>query len=375
MAVADASRRASRTAPGACRRPGRRGWPPPRGTRGRPRAWPSRSGPRSRSSRSRGPRSGARAPAAWRCRCSAGRRAPRRRSWRRTRTPACFDRRDWHAPVARTDWRPCRAPTANGIEIEYDTFGDADRPGPAPGHGLHRPDDGVGRGVLQAPRRPGLLRHPLRQPRLRPVDASSTASPVDLRHRDGQARWPASELPPVPYLLTDMAADAIGLLDHLGIDRAHIVGASMGGMIVQTMAIEHPERVLVADVDHVDDRRARRRPARPRGHAAAARRRRPTERDGYIEQRGRRPASCSPAQSYFDEDRIADAGRRRPTTGRFYPEGAPRQLAGILASGSRADGLRALDVPTLVIHGARRPARPALGRRAHRRARPRRRSC
>ena len=48
----------------------------------------------------------------------------------------------------------------------------------------------------------------------------------------------------MPYTLTDMAADAIGLLDHLGIDRAHIVGASMGGMIVQTMAIEHPERVL-----------------------------------------------------------------------------------------------------------------------------------
>ena len=47
----------------------------------------------------------------------------------------------------------------------------------------------------------------------------------------------------MPYTLTDMAADAIGLLDHLGIDRAHIVGASMGGMIVQTMAIEHPDRV------------------------------------------------------------------------------------------------------------------------------------
>ena len=50
-------------------------------------------------------------------------------------------------------------------------------------------------------------------------------------------------LPPVPYTLSDMAADAIGLLDHLGIEGAHIVGNSMGGMIVQTMAIEHPDRI------------------------------------------------------------------------------------------------------------------------------------
>ena len=50
-------------------------------------------------------------------------------------------------------------------------------------------------------------------------------------------------IPPVPYTLSDMAADGIGLLDHLGIERAHIVGNSMGGMIVQTMAIEHPDRI------------------------------------------------------------------------------------------------------------------------------------
>jgi pimeloyl-ACP methyl ester carboxylesterase len=51
-------------------------------------------------------------------------------------------------------------------------------------------------------------------------------------------------LPEVAYTLSDMAADGIGVLDHLGIDRPHIAGVSMGGMIVQTMAIEHPDRVL-----------------------------------------------------------------------------------------------------------------------------------
>ncbi len=67
----------------------------------------------------------------------------------------------------------------------------------------------------------------------------------------------------VPYLLTDMAADAFGLLDHLGIERAHVVGTSMGGMIAQQMAIEKPERVHVARLDDVHDRRPR------RGHAEA----------------------------------------------------------------------------------------------------------
>ena len=57
------------------------------------------------------------------------------------------------------------------------------------------------------------------------------------------ARMTGGEVPPVPYTLSDMAGDGIAVLDSLGIERAHIVGASMGGMIVQTMAIEHPQRL------------------------------------------------------------------------------------------------------------------------------------
>ncbi|HRE02037.1 MAG TPA: alpha/beta fold hydrolase, partial [Ilumatobacteraceae bacterium] len=69
------------------------------------------------------------------------------------------------------------------------------------------------------------------------VDVAGVMAAVAAMMAGGTA-----ELPPVPYTLSDMAADAVGLLDHLGIERAHIVGASMGGMIAQTVAIEHASR-------------------------------------------------------------------------------------------------------------------------------------
>ena len=63
------------------------------------------------------------------------------------------------------------------------------------------------------------------------------------------------------YTLSDMADDAVGLLDQLGVDAAHVVGASMGGMIAQTIAIEHPDRVLLARLDHVQHGQPLARPA------------------------------------------------------------------------------------------------------------------
>jgi pimeloyl-ACP methyl ester carboxylesterase len=151
-----------------------------------------------------------------------------------------------------------------------------------------------------------------------------------------------------PYLLTDMAADGIALLDHLGIDAAHVVGASMGGMIAQTMAIEHPERVLTLTsiMSTTGDPTV----GAPTGEALAVLvTPRPRDRAAAIEQ-GVAAARAIGSPRHFDEGR--GRARAAATYDRcFHPAGFARQLLAILASGDRTERLRELDVPALVIHG------------------------
>ena len=155
------------------------------------------------------------------------------------------------------------------------------------------------------------------------------------------------EPPEVPYTLSDMAADAVGLLDHLGIERAHIVGASMGGMIAQTVAIEHPARTL--SLTSIMSQPGDPDVGQPSPEAmavlfspAAA------DRDAYIDSSIGWGVWSS--QKYFD---AAEARRQAALDydRSFCPDGAPRQMAAIYASGRRSDGLKTLKTPTLVIHG------------------------
>ncbi len=150
------------------------------------------------------------------------------------------------------------------------------------------------------------------------------------------------------YQLSDMAADGMALLDHLGIESAHVVGASMGGMIAQTMAIEHPARVrtLTSIMSTTGEPEV----GQPTPEAMAILVRPvATTRDEAIENSvaGTR-VIASP--DHFDESvsrqRAAEAYDRC-----FNPAGVARQLLAIVASGSRAEGLAQLDVPTVVIHG------------------------
>jgi pimeloyl-ACP methyl ester carboxylesterase len=156
------------------------------------------------------------------------------------------------------------------------------------------------------------------------------------------------------YTLSDMAADGIGLLDSLGVGSAHVVGSSMGGMIAQTMAIEHPDRVRTLtslysttgepDVGTPD----------PEVLGSLLSIMVPQDtRDGRVAT-AVELARLIGSPDVFDEARVRD--RAELLVDRSYdPDGVSRQMVAILASGSRAEGLATLSLPTMVLHGDRDP--------------------
>jgi pimeloyl-ACP methyl ester carboxylesterase len=151
----------------------------------------------------------------------------------------------------------------------------------------------------------------------------------------------------VPYRLSDMAADGLGLLSALGVERAHVVGASMGGIIAQTMAISAPERVLtLTSMMSSTGESAYGRPS-PQAQAVLFGPR-PADRAGYV--------AAAEKELVWASKRYGDAAVLRELAAASYdrayrPAGIGRQLGAMILSGSRADALRELRVPTLVIHG------------------------
>ena len=163
------------------------------------------------------------------------------------------------------------------------------------------------------------------------------------------------------YALADMADDAVGLLDALGVPAAHVVGASMGGMIAQTIAFRHPGRVLSL-VSIMSNTGARFSGQPSLSMYGTLLKRAPREREAYIEHQMQVFAKTgSPGFPRDDADKreLAVASYERG----HDPAGSGRQLAAIIASGDRTADLRTIRAPTLVIHGDKdRLVAPSGGR-------------
>jgi pimeloyl-ACP methyl ester carboxylesterase len=163
------------------------------------------------------------------------------------------------------------------------------------------------------------------------------------------------------YSVADMAKDGIGLLDALGIEKAHVVGASMGGMIVQHMAASHPHKVH--SLTSIMSTSGKRGLPGPRSDIRRAMMRRraanPTREEAVAA-----GTEVVKAFSYPDPARAPDAYAElvgRAFDRGYYPVGTVRQLLAIVADGSRVDMLKTISVPTLVIHGGADPLVPKEG--------------
>jgi pimeloyl-ACP methyl ester carboxylesterase len=231
---------------------------------------------------------------------------------------------------------------ANGIDIEYEEFGD---PKAAPlllvtglGAQMISWDDAFCEQV--AARGFHVIRFDNRDSGL--STRMEAAGPPDM------AAALNGELHP-PYTLDDMAADAAGLLGALGIEAAHVVGASMGGFISQLLAINHPDRVLSLTSIMSGPSRLEGVPPTLEGSALLFAKP-PSTREESIEMAMVRRRALVGSGDPFDEA-VERAKATRAVHRAFYPVGAGRQLLAIVAAEPRLERLQGVRVPTLVLHG------------------------
>jgi pimeloyl-ACP methyl ester carboxylesterase len=235
-----------------------------------------------------------------------------------------------------------RAQVNNGIELEYETFGDQTRPALVLIMGLGVQMLGWDERFCNALADRGffVIRFDNRDVGL----STHTEGPIP-----NVLELMAGNYSSAQYTLDDLADDTAGLLDHLGIAAAHVVGVSMGGMIAQTLAAKHPDRVL--SLTSIMSSTGNTEVGQPRPEALTALiTPMPGDRAGYIE------GAVNTFRVIGSPKYPADEERLRDVIGRSYdrshePIGLLRQLAGILASGDRTEALRSIKAPTLVIHG------------------------
>ena len=172
----------------------------------------------------------------------------------------------------------------------------------------------------------------------------------------------AGAAPAACYRLAQMAADTAGLIDNLGLGSAHVVGISLGGMIAQILAIEHPERVR--SLTSIMSTTGNDQVGRPTDAALAL----------FLLPPGEHPGGRhGPRRALQPHSRLAGISDRRDGAATepvrafdraFNPQGVARQLAAAMTTPDRTEDLRRLDLPTLVIHGADDPVIAVSGGQA-----------
>lgn len=160
-----------------------------------------------------------------------------------------------------------------------------------------------------------------------------------------------------PYQLSDMAADAIGLLDALDIDRAHMVGASMGGMIAQVIAATYPQRTRSLVSIMSTSGRMGLPMGKPEAVAMLSALPEGPAREQLVAH-GIKLRSVIGSPGYPTDPATMRALVERNIDRRYYPPGAARQYLAIMVSGPRVDLLKTVKVPTLVLHGDDDPLLP-----------------
>ena len=246
---------------------------------------------------------------------------------------------------------------ANGVQIEYDTFGDA---GARPLLLI------MGLGTQMTRWRPAFCQML--------VDAGHYVIRFDNRDIGLSEKFDHLGIPdmaelfasamagePVvaPYTLSDMAADASGLLDALDIAQAHVVGASMGGMIAQTLAIEHADRLRSMTSIMSSTGNPELPPSTPEATAALLSPAGTTEEE--VLERTVQINRTIGSPGYPEPEDDVRARAREDYQRSFHPVGVARQMAAIAASGNRKPALGNVRTPTLVIHGADDPLVPLTG--------------
>ena len=245
--------------------------------------------------------------------------------------------------------------TANGIQIEYDTFGDKSSPALLliMGGGSQMIYWEVEFCELLAQKGLLVIRFDNRDVGLS-TKFEQAGIPDIMAAMRGEPVEPA-------YTLEDMADDAVGLLDALDIEKAHICGASVGGMIAQVMSYRHPEHVLSLTSIMSGTGNPELPQIKP-DILAEVYKPVPDEREAYIEHHVNMWQKLWSPGFPFDEKRLRTLMAQSYDRS-YYPQGMARQSAAVIAHGYQKSSIASITTPTLVIHGGKDPFMPVEGGR------------